>query len=57
MKKTELQEIKEALEAKGIDFEEAAKKIDFDPNLLRLYLSSSMVPVSVIKPLRELLES
>jgi len=56
MENMELREIKEKLEAKGISFEEAAKRIDFDPNLLKLYLTSPMVPVSVIEPLQNLLE-
>ena len=57
MEKSELSELKEQLEAKGIKWEEAAEKIKFDVLLLNLYLASPPVPISVINPLKKLLES
>jgi hypothetical protein len=57
MEKSELQELKEQLEAKGIKWEEAAEQIKFDPRLLNLYLVSPPVPISVINPLKKLLEA
>jgi hypothetical protein len=55
MEKSELKELKEQLEAKGIKWEEAAEKIKFDTRLLNLYLASPPVPISVINPLKKLL--
>ena len=55
MEKSELQELKEQLEAKGIQWEEAAERIKFDTRLLNLYLVSPPVPISVINPLKKLL--
>ncbi len=57
MEKSELNELKEQLEAKGIKWEEAAEKIKFDVHLLNLYLASPPVPISVINPLKKLLEA
>jgi hypothetical protein len=57
MEKSELNEIKEQLEAKGIKWEEAAETIKFDVGLLNLYLVSPPVPISVINPLKKLLET
>lgn len=57
MEKSELRELKEQLETKGIKWEEAAEKIKFDVLLLNLYLASPPVPISVINPLKKLLES
>lgn len=57
MEKSELKEIKEQLETKGISWEEAAEKIKFDVRLLNMYLSSPPVPISVINPLKKLLEA
>ena len=57
MEKSELNELKEQLEAKGIKWEEAAEKIKFDVRLLNLYLVSPPVPISVINPLKKLLEA
>lgn len=57
MEKSELKEIKEHLEAKGISWEEAAEKTKFDVRLLNLYLASPPVPISVINPLKKLLEA
>jgi hypothetical protein len=57
MEKSELSELKEQLETKGIIWEEAAEKIKFDVLLLNLYLASPPVPISVINPLKKLLES
>ena len=57
MEKSELKELKEQLEAKGIKWEEAAEKIKFDVRLLNLYLVSPPVPVSVTNPLKKLLEA
>lgn len=57
MEKSELNELKEQLEAKGIKWEEAAEKIKFDVTLLNLYLNSPPVPISVIHPLKKLLEA
>jgi hypothetical protein len=57
MEKSELIELKEQLEAKGIKWEEAAEKIKFDVKLLNLYLASPPVPISVINPLKKLLEA
>jgi hypothetical protein len=56
MEKSELLELKEKLEAKGISWEQAAEKIKFDVRLLNLYLVSPPVPISVINPLKKLLE-
>ena len=55
MEKSELEDLKEQLEAKGIKWEEAAERIKFDVRLLNLYLASPPVPVSVINPLKKLL--
>ncbi|MBI5606922.1 MAG: hypothetical protein HY879_26630 [Deltaproteobacteria bacterium] len=57
MEKSELNELKEQIEAKGIKWEEAAEKIKFDVRLLNLYLVSPPVPISVINPLKKLLEA
>lgn len=57
MEKSELEEIKEQLEAKGISWEDAAEKIKFDVHLLNMYLASPPVPISVINPLKKLLEA
>ncbi len=57
MEKSELEEIKEQLEAKGISWEEAAAKIKFEVRLLNMYLASPPVPISVINPLKKLLEA
>jgi hypothetical protein len=57
MEKSELSELKEQLETKGIKWEEAAEKIKFDVLILNLYLASPPVPISVINPLKKLLES
>ena len=57
MEKSELNELKEKLEIKGIKWEEAAEKIKFDVSLLNLYLISPPVPISVINPLKKLLEA
>ncbi len=57
MEQNPLQELKEKLEAKGIRWEEAAEKINFDVTLLNLYLNSPPVPVSVLNPLKKLLEA
>jgi hypothetical protein len=56
MEKGELHQLKEQLEGKGISWEEAAEKIKFDVRLLNLYLVSPPVPISVINPLKKLLE-
>ncbi len=55
MEKSELHELKEQLEAKGIKWEEAAEKIKFETRFLNLYLASPPVPISVINPLKKLL--
>jgi hypothetical protein len=57
MEKSELQELKEQLEAKGISWEEAAEKIKVEVRLLNLYLASPPVPISIINPLKKLLET
>lgn len=57
MEKSELQELKEKLEAKGISWEKAAEEAKFDVRLLNLYLVSPPVPISVINPLKKLLEA
>jgi hypothetical protein len=57
MEKSELNELKEKLEAKGLKWEEAAEQIKFDVSLLNLYLNSPPVPISVINPLKKLLEA
>jgi hypothetical protein len=57
MERSELNELKEQLEAKGIQWAEAAEKIKFDVSLLNLYLVSPPVPISVINPLKKLLEA
>jgi hypothetical protein len=57
MEKSELNELKEQLEAKGIKWAEAAEKIKFDVSLLNLYLISPPVPISVTNPLKKLLEA
>ena len=57
MEKSELLELKEKLETKGIKWEEAAEQIKFDVSLLNLYLVSPPVPISVINPLKKLLDS
>ena len=57
MEKSELHELKEQLQAKGIAWEEAAGKIKVDVKLLDLYLISPPVPISVINPLKKLLEA
>ena len=57
MEKSELSELKEQLETKGIKWGEAAEKIKFDVLLLNLYLASPPVPISVINPLKKLLEA
>jgi hypothetical protein len=57
MEKSELNELKEQLEAKGIKWAEAAEKIKFNVSLLNLYLASPPVPISVINPLKKLLEA
>jgi hypothetical protein len=57
MEKSELNVLKEQLEAKGIKWEEAAENIKFDVLLLNLYLASPPVPISVINPLKKLLEA
>jgi hypothetical protein len=56
MEKGELHQLKEQLEAKGISWESAAEQIKFDVRLLNLYLVSPPVPISVINPLKKLLE-
>jgi hypothetical protein len=53
----QLSELKQQLEAKGINWEEAAEKIKFDVRLLNMYLNSPPVPNSVINPLKKLLEA
>lgn len=57
MEKSELSELKDQLEAKGIKWEEAAEKIKFTVELLNLYMVSPPVPISVINPLKKLLEA
>jgi hypothetical protein len=57
MEKSELNELKEQLQAKGIAWEEAAEKIKVDVKLLNLYLISPPVPISVLNPLKKLLEA
>jgi hypothetical protein len=57
MEKSELNELKEQLEAKGIKWEEAAEKIKVDVHLLDLYIASPPVPISIINPLKKLLEA
>ena len=57
MEKSELHQLKEQLEAKGVSWDEAAEKIKFDVRLLNLYLVSPPVPISVINPLKKLLEA
>jgi hypothetical protein len=57
MEKSELNELKDQLQAKGIAWEEAAEKIKFDVQLLNLYLISPPVPISVLTPLKKLLEA
>lgn len=57
MERSELNELKEKLEAKGIKWEEAAAKINVDVTLLNLYLNSPPVPISVLNPLKKLLET
>jgi hypothetical protein len=56
MEKGELHQLKAQLEGKGVSWEEAAEKIKFDVRLLNLYLVSPPVPISVINPLKKLLE-
>jgi hypothetical protein len=55
MEKGELHQLKEQLEAKGISWESAAEQIKFDVRLLNLYLVSPPVPISVLNPLKKLL--
>jgi hypothetical protein len=57
MEKSELSELKEQLEKKGISWEKAAEDAKFDVRLLNLYLISPPVPISVINPLKKLLEA
>ena len=57
MEKSELNELKEQLEKKGISWEKAAEDTKFDVRLLNLYLVSPPVPISVINPLKKLLEA
>jgi hypothetical protein len=57
MERSELNELKEKLEAKGISWEEAAEKIKTDVTLLNLYLNSPPVPISILNPLKKLLEA
>ncbi len=57
MEKSELHQLKEQLETKGVSWAEAAEKIKFDVRLLNLYLVSPPVPISVINPLKKLLEA
>jgi hypothetical protein len=57
MEQSELMELKNQLEAKGIKWEEAAEKIKFDVRLLNMYLASPPVPISVINPLKKVLEA
>jgi hypothetical protein len=57
MEKSELHQLKEQLETKGVSWDEAAEKIKFDVRLLNLYLVSPPVPISVINPLKKLLEA
>jgi hypothetical protein len=57
MERSELSELKEQLEAKGITWEDAAEKTKFDVRLLNLYLVSPPVPISVINPLKKILEA
>ena len=57
MEKSELHQLKEQLETKGVSWVEAAEKIKFDVRLLNLYLVSPPVPISVINPLKKLLET
>lgn len=54
---SELNELKVQLESKGIHWEDAAEKIKFDVRLLNMYLASPPVPISVINPLKKLLEA
>lgn len=56
MEKSELIGLKEQIEAKGITWAEAAEKIKTDVDLLNLYLVSPPVPVSVLNPLKKVLE-
>jgi hypothetical protein len=57
MEKSELADLKEQLQTKGIAWEEAAEKIKVDVRLLNLYLVSPPVPISVLNPLKKLLEA
>jgi hypothetical protein len=57
MEQSELNDLKNQLEAKGVKWDEAAEKIKFDVRLLNMYLASPPVPISVINPLKKLLEA
>jgi hypothetical protein len=57
MEQSQLHDLKNQLEAKGIKWEEAAEQIKFDVRLLNMYLASPPVPVSVINPLKKLLDA
>ncbi|MFH0789513.1 MAG: hypothetical protein V2B13_18130 [Pseudomonadota bacterium] len=57
MEKSELNGLKEQIEAKGITWAEAAEKIKVDVSLLNLYLVSPPVPISILNPLKKVLEA
>ena len=56
MNSEELAELIEKIEAKGISYEKVEEKTKVPHAILKLYLNSGPVPVTIIKNLKKMLE-
>ena len=56
MESEELIELMEKIEAKGLDWEKVGEKIKVKHDLLKLYVNSGPVPVTIINNLKKVLE-
>jgi len=57
MESKELVELMEQVEAKGIGWDKVQEQIKVPHNLLKLYVNSGPVPVTIINKLKKLLET
>ena len=56
MESKDLVEVMEKIEAKGIGWDKVEEEIKVSYNLLKLYVNSGPVPVTIINKLNKLLE-
>ena len=56
MESEELIELMEKIEAKGLDWEKVGEQIKVKHDILKLYVNSGPVPVTIINNLKKVLE-